>query len=204
MKAKDMPFLRESKHKQAGAVEARRQAFTHITLQISRNKTTFHLVESPSIGAQTISLRTILVIGKALILNMPVLTIREVCHPICKMVIITLKKSYASLGRALKNKLIEILWVAVPTKGKVDHRREFLQIERSQTLMSQSVKNLFHITINSITLLRLEVADQKGHFKRLGGTIICLCLPPVTLQLDDTIALSHRTIKQAKRIEAVK
>ena len=166
MKAKDRPFLRESKHKQAGAVEARHQVFIHITLQFSRNKTTFQSVESPSTGTLTILLRTILVIGKALTLNMPVLTIREVCRPIYKMVTITLKKSFASLGRALKNKLTEILRVAMPTKGKEDHLREFLQIERSQTHMSPSAKNSFHTIITLITLLRLEVVHRNSHFKR--------------------------------------
>ena len=93
MIAKLRPFLKELKHKQAGVVVARRRAFTHIILQSSKNKTIFHPVESPNTDNPTISLRTILVIGKVRTLSMPVLTISEVYRPIYKMVITTLKKS---------------------------------------------------------------------------------------------------------------
>ena len=88
-----MHFLKESKHKQVGAVVARRRAFTHITLQFRRNKTIFQSLGSPCTGALTTFLRTMLVTGKALTLNMPALTISEVCHLICKRVSNSLKRS---------------------------------------------------------------------------------------------------------------
>ena len=91
MKAKDRSFRTESKLRQAGVVEARHQAPTHITTQFSRNKT----MESPNTGVRTISLMIILIRGKVLTFNMLVLTITisGACHLICKKVSITLKKS---------------------------------------------------------------------------------------------------------------
>ena len=60
---------------------------------------------------------------------MLVLTNRAVCRPIYERALITLKKSWATLGRALKSKSAEILQVAMRTKGKEDLHKESLQIE---------------------------------------------------------------------------